>query len=255
MFKRITFLAEAIKVQKNWLNQVSEIFFASKQTGPVHMQLRNGYTLEGRRGTSDRATMNSVWLERMYALPHVDWSNATTCIDIGGHIGSATVYFASQNPDLTVYTFEPSPQNFAQLQHNIQLNDLAHRVHIHQMAVDKEEGTKTLHLMSTTGGNSFYSYEPSQSDVEVQTTTLQKIFDDNNVEYCDVLKIDCEGAEYPILYAASPELLARIGTIVLEHHAFSTEPGYDVDSLEQYLTEHGFSCGRPDKYILVAKRS
>lgn len=254
MFTRIHYLLRAITIQKNWWVQITDALFAvSKQ--PVYMQLRNGLTITGRRGTTDRATINSVWLEDMYNIPNLDWSTINTCIDIGGHIGSATLFFASKNKNMQIFTYEPAPANFAQLQTNVTKNNLGNRIHITPAAVDADEGTKILHLMSTTGGNSFFEYEQSAQTITVPTTTLSNILASNAITICDLLKIDCEGAEYNILYATPPEDLAKIRTIILEHHAFSTEPKQNVEDLQTFLEAHNFIVTRPYKYILLARKA
>ena len=42
-------------------------------------------------------------------------------------------------------------------------------------------------------------YEKTENKIQVQSITLDTILNDNKIEKCDILKLDCEGAEYEIL--------------------------------------------------------
>ena len=52
----------------------------------------------------------------------------------------------------------------------------------------------------------------------------------------DLLKLDTQGAEYPALLTASPDILQRIRRIEMEYHPFG-----DVQGLFRHLRERGFS--------------
>jgi hypothetical protein len=64
------------------------------------------------------------------------------------------------------------------------------------------------------------------------------VFDGLDLESCDLLKLDCEGAEYGILFNAPPELLQKIQRIVLEFHEQVTE--YTRADLVRFLQVQGF---------------
>jgi hypothetical protein len=55
----------------------------------------------------------------------------------------------------------------------------------------------------------------------------------------DILKIDCEGAEYPILYNTSPQVLSKVVTMVIEVHDLD-QNDRNAGSLEKYLQVNGF---------------
>jgi hypothetical protein len=58
-----------------------------------------------------------------------------------------------------------------------------------------------------------------------------------HVESIDLLKLDCEGAEFAILETAGREILGRIGTIVGEYHEFANN---HADDLKVCLERQGF---------------
>ncbi|MFA6005956.1 MAG: FkbM family methyltransferase [Patescibacteria group bacterium] len=49
---------------------------------------------------------------------------------------------------------------------------------------------------------------------------LQELFQTYKINSCDLLKIDCEGCEYPLLFTASSDVLKKVRTIVMEYHTF-----------------------------------
>jgi hypothetical protein len=59
-----------------------------------------------------------------------------------------------------------------------------------------------------------------------------------NVERIDLLKLDCEGAEYDILIGSDPAVLEKIDRIVMEYHDGIT--GFTHTDLVNFLTEHGY---------------
>jgi FkbM family methyltransferase len=72
--------------------------------------------------------------------------------------------------------------------------------------------------------------------------SLQDIFDEFNVLTCDLLKLDCEGAEYDIFFCSSQETLRKIRRISMEYHiGFNNN---SVEQLEQFLINHGFLVNR-----------
>jgi predicted rRNA methylase YqxC with S4 and FtsJ domains len=57
---------------------------------------------------------------------------------------------------------------------------------------------------------------------------------------CDLLKIDCEGSEYPILLNAKMSTLRKIKKMIGELHFFNQEMKYDFKRLKKRLASAGF---------------
>ena len=60
--------------------------------------------------------------------------------------------------------------------------------------------------------------EPTQQVQKVQTITLEKILDRQHIGQVDLLKIDCEGAEFAILEDSPQTVYDRVSNIFLEYH-------------------------------------
>jgi hypothetical protein len=72
---------------------------------------------------------------------------------------------------------------------------------------------------------------------------LKGILDRYELDWIDFLKMDCEGAEYPILFNAEKSTLDRIGTISLEFHDMKN-PQFTGLQLVRLLINAGFQIGR-----------
>ena len=74
--------------------------------------------------------------------------------------------------------------------------------------------------------------------LEVRCITLSQLIADNNLEKVDLLKLNCEGAEYEILYS-SADCLRRVDKVRLEYHNLD-ERRSNVTSLAGFLIQQGF---------------
>lgn len=161
-----------------------------------------------------------------------------TVVDIGANIGAFSL-LAARTPGTRVYAYEPVAETFAQLRANVERNQLSDRVHVDSLAVAGERGERRIAI--SPHGSPFatlYGGEDANSQ-PVRAVTLEDVFSDNAIERCDTLKLDCEGAEFEILYAAPADVLARIGTIRLEYHE-QDRPRHTWTELAAHLREHGF---------------
>jgi FkbM family methyltransferase len=136
-----------------------------------------------------------------------------TVVDLGAAIGEFAIAAAS-HPVSRVLAFEPSPASVALLHENASLNRLEN-IEIFDLAVSDKAGTARLDTsgeplqMTTRAGNA--------QSIEVRSITLSEVLALAGGEI-DLLKIDCEGAEYEILMSSTGFVLDRIHRIVLEYH-------------------------------------
>ena len=84
----------------------------------------------------------------------------------------------------------------------------------------------------------------------VECNTLDEIFNANQIECCQLLKLDCEGAELEILENSSPETLKRVRKIVGEYHG-----SYKLDDLRQFLESHSFHIDYCQSHIFRARNT
>ncbi len=139
---------------------------------------------------------------------------------------------------------------------NIKLNNLKN-VATFNLAVSESNKNRELNISNVSSGmHSFFS-KGSDKKVSVGCITLKEIFDKNKIEKCNFLKIDCEGAEYEILYNTPKKYLDKIEKIALEWDNLDDKK-MNVNFLKKFLREKGFKIrikfGNEKAGILYAKR-
>jgi FkbM family methyltransferase len=178
-----------------------------------------------------------------YLLKNLDLRNGDLLIDIGSNIGWYSLVLSSQARP-TVLSFEPDPLNFSLLKDNIELNG-RQNIRGFNLAVDKEESVKTLHLYKSynLGRHSFIPHEKSTASVEVKTVVLDKFLQELGLEGKPVkfLKIDIEGYEYPALLGAERTLQST--AVVLSEFSPSAMKTIEQDPMDliRYLQNLGFT--------------
>jgi FkbM family methyltransferase len=179
-------------------------------------------------------------LDGDYERGEVPIRNGWTVVDIGAGLGEFAVWVARRHPKSIVYAFEPLPESFALLVENVRLNGLSN-VRPIQKAVFAAEGMVRLHAPSGLAGQhrrAAAGSKPASGAIEADATTLDRALEDLPIDTCDFLKIDCEGAEYEILFSAPAATLERVRHIAMEYHEGVTEHSHD--ELARFLESKGF---------------
>lgn len=195
-----------------------------------------------RVGSFDKWATYQVWKFGDYKSKSFAIQPTDTIIDIGGHIGSFSIWASQQAHQGKVYTFEPNPENFHLLRENKELNQVSN-LEIFNLAVADKIGELTLfNSVHQNMGHSLYeNHLPNY--VKVKTTTLDEILQIHNIQKVHLLKIDAEGAEYPILLNASSQTLQKINKIILEYHDYLSH-GFTYQDIKKYLETNGFKVER-----------
>jgi FkbM family methyltransferase len=162
-------------------------------------------------------------------------------IDIGGHIGSFTIMASRKAPRGQIYTYEAFEQTFHQLEKNL-ANNAVTNVHAFNIALSDRVGEQVFYVNTMNQAQNSLNAEHGEEYI-VPTIPLQNVFDDNGITRCNLIKIDCEGAEYDILFSSEP-VLQNIDRIILEYHEpteTQISKGYNPTTLAELLERSGFS--------------
>lgn len=159
-------------------------------------------------------------------------------IDIGANIGIFTIYSSFLAKRGKIYSYEPFKTHFNRLLENIKLNKI-HNVKAFNQAVGGSRGKRNLNISNISSGMHSFFFEGSGEKTSVECTTLKDIFDSNKIKRCDFLKIDCEGAEYEILYNLPTKYFKRLNKIALEWDNLDNKKS-NIISLRNFLREKGF---------------
>ena len=229
------------KILRNWPLRILERYGLAG--GPLTYQLRNGLVmkLQGGSKDSDSLILWDIYVNTPYTRPPVKIGPDDTIIDIGAHVGLFATWAAKNSPGVTVYAYEAHPRNFRYLKENLVTNKL-NNVYAFNLAVSEHVGEIDLFIHQRgTGGNSIVKDRFQQiigtESLKVKSVTLDMIIKTNSIKRIDLLKLDCEGAEYGILLKAHREDLQMTKQIAAECHRV---PGHSISELSQYLTQNNF---------------
>lgn len=152
-------------------------------------------------------------------------------IDGGANIGLATLRFLEKHPHGHVDAFEPDPSIFEILKKNTQ-HISPRNLTLHNAALWDTETT----IPFTSEGSDSGTIRASGNTCEIQVKTLKL----SNIitEPIDLLKLDIEGAEIPVIHDAEPHL-HLVRNLFVEHHSFEGLE-QDLDHLLRILTKSGF---------------
>ncbi len=193
----------------------------------------------------------------LYRVSEIDFEEGDIVIDIGAYIGLFSMLLAKKHPNIMIYAFEPVSINFRNLVRGIEANGIRN-VRAFQLAVTADgRELEMLYSHSFTGGSTTLEIQKENISSahlveKVASRTLDQIFTEFGIDRCKLLKIDCEGSEYEILY--STRNLSRISHIRGEFHMNKTlaAKGYSIEGLVEYLSR---SIPRENIYYVPSRMS
>lgn len=222
---------------KKWLRCRSWDFVVNSVPGRYSKDLKKykwkGHTVYYRAGKADVGTLYEILIRpsrtiRPNKLIRVGkkleyWVPPEVApkviLDIGGNIGTTSVYYSHLFPDAKIYTFEPVKDNYAILEKN---TAALPNVTTFNVGLGASDSTPTIFAYEdndNTGGYSLYDLQVDKAKGEQITVKHAGNFlKENNITHVDLIKIDTEGAEYDILTSMEPEMLANVRWIIGELH-------------------------------------
>jgi FkbM family methyltransferase len=158
-------------------------------------------------------------------------------VDIGAHIGMYTILAAEKvGKTGKVVAIEPELKNYKQLTENIDLNGLKNII-FENIALADYNGSGKLYLGSFSESHSLIVPEDKNSYIEVPVKTLDNLLEELNIKKVDIIKIDTEGAEVPILKGAEKTLKANPGCrVILASYHYPSQ----IKEVSQFLNDRGF---------------
>jgi FkbM family methyltransferase len=222
---------------KNWPHMLA-LFLHLPVPRPFVLELRNGYRFHIRTAM-DAWIIKEICLDHQYEHASLPFEDGWTVLDVGAGLGDLAVTMAKQGPHSRICAYEPFPESFALLQENLRRNQVQN-VQAFPTAISAQPGPQRFHIASeavahttiTTGDS------PPGDSIEVQSVTLDQVFAEQHLSRCDYLKMDCEGAEYEILFNASASTLQKIKHLCLEFHDGCT--AFSHQDLICFFEERGF---------------
>lgn len=162
-------------------------------------------------------------------------------IDVGANVGYLSAFTFTRFPSASVLSVEPLPKNLELLKRNRALNS-SFNWSVFEGVLSGVDGQTEIQFDSSddfSTSASMYGLDDGADKIQVQSLKLSSLLSSNELSEVHILKLDCEGAEYDILYALSDDELNRIAFITTETHQINSDK-MNRDVLLKWLTDKGW---------------
>ena len=194
LFDQITLLGKILNVFK-FKNQIISIDnkFYIKVDG-INLQIVSPYFLKG-VGEEVHTSAKKICdiLDHFKKKPEI-------IIDIGSCWGETSLYFAKKYANSIIFSIEGSIDNFVVQSENKKKQDFkTDNLCLDNLVISDRNGSEYI-----TNGigtmNKVQNYDPKVPNlVKVKAQTLTRFFQEKNIDYADVVKIDIEGHEVKLI--------------------------------------------------------
>lgn len=202
----------------------------------------NGLNIYYRKGTSDDSVISETFDGRIFekGFPEYKIKKNHLIIDIGAYIGTYSLLLSqSLTEEGIIYAFEPCLDTFQYLEKNVVYNNIKN-IKTYRIALSDHIGNEKLYY-DVENGNWGHSTIKNFSNAgeNVETDTLVNFFERNNIENCDFMKLNCEGAEFKILLNTPVSVLKRIKHMLVLYH-LDIANDYTIEQLLTHLKKTGY---------------
>jgi len=186
-----------------------------------------------------------------YNYDNINFKEGDVVIDIGGNVGMVSIYLAKKFPFLKIYAFEPVKEDYENFLQNMKLNNIPNEtITVENKAVTCDGRAVNMNINLQNKGGSFVLRDPNgnlndfknikfdnleTNNISINSIKLEEICKKYGIKKIKLLKIDCEGSEYEILYNLSKEVFSNILTIRGEFHSKNDKK---IIELEEYCRQN-----------------
>ena len=218
---------------------------------------KTGYELVGKKQIVKHNNFNAIikfLIKELYKIKN------PIIFDVGANVGQSIERFSSvfKSEEFKIYSFEPTPKLFQILKNKY---DLKKNIKLFQLALDDKiikskffsyEYDKINSLIQTDENSKFHKsrqtalknrdFSNFETEIEVQTSTIDNIADEQNIDKIDVLKIDTQGNEDRVLEGSKKLLNSnKINLIELELIlGFGYQRQMSFLDIEKVLSPYGY---------------
>ncbi len=197
------------------------------------VRFRDGLRLSLSSHPGDLVTTFVVFARRDYGQMPV----GGTVVDVGANIGCFSLY-AARAGARRVIALEPCNESYRKLAENIAQNGYGEVIQAFELAVTNRAGMMIQFPTRSSPENRIGRAQQAGALQAVRTTTIEEILAAHSLESIDLLKLDCEGAEYDIVLGAPDAMWSRVRQIRLEYH-----DGRSAELIE-YFRRRGYAVTR-----------
>ncbi|MCK4622628.1 MAG: FkbM family methyltransferase [Desulfuromonadales bacterium] len=172
-------------------------------------------------------------------------------IDVGANTGMFALRAKEIAPKAQIICFEPFPPNYDQLKANLEINSLTGVTPMRKGVGGKSGKTRLYVHPTNVGGHSVHAGLSGDKFIEIELVDLASALSYTPGGKCDLLKLDCEGAEYQIIKSLSLDIARKIKRIIFE-------PTYSIgspDELGHHLQDLGYSVVKKSGLFFATRES
>ena len=225
---------------ENWPEVFTQVLVGRLgwEHGMFRSSSRQGVVLHAPNTAPARCPLIEVLVDNMYRLrgrTFEDPGSARLVLDVGAHVGSFTSALAPCLPGARFVCVEPSPVAAAWLRANLLRKGIGERAAVSEAAVAETEGDAVL-----VGGDEASCGATTLPGSEgpgprVKATTLDALVAAIGM-VPDIVKLDCERAEYAAVLGSASGLWSQVREVLLEYHPVA---GHDFAELRTRLEVAG----------------
>lgn len=177
-------------------------------------------------------TIASAWVTRGVlagttypVLPFVD--DVEVVLDAGANCGAASVYFAHHYPDARIHSCEPGSHQRAFLERNVARHP---GITVHPIGLHDHDGELPLYQGLDDSGSSSLIPGEWNADEPTETVTVRAAGPwaaELGLDRLDIVKLDVEGCEVPVLESLAP-LLPTVQVLYVEYDSRDARRAIDT---------------------------
>jgi FkbM family methyltransferase len=172
-----------------------------------------------------RIAFKDIFLDDVYGLRQLRGS-LQTIVDIGAHVGFFSLYARSLFPGATIHAYEPNPD----LTKHLAQNAAVGKFRVFSEAVGARSSTVRL----SRERDSVFTKTVEDPQGAVPQVSIEQAIERLG-GHVDVLKLDCEGCEWPILQTT--DYLHSVRFLTMEYHLSENRP---LNELRRLIRAKGF---------------
>lgn len=190
--------------------------------------------------------------ERVY--DYFPLKDGATYVDVGASIGIWTCDVSSRVSDSVIYSIEPHPETYMNLLVNIGDNRHSNRIIPLEVALYGEDAPLSLQVSYVQHNASIYG--DFKNPHSTRAVTWDTFTDENGIDEVYLMKIDTEGAEYPILQGMTKCLPQHIilSAYHVDHYR-SEDTKTLIERLEEMDYRVEYQSPDPDRIVFATRNT
>jgi FkbM family methyltransferase len=160
-------------------------------------------------------------------------------LDVGANIGDFTLGTARMADK--IIAVEPGKRNFSALETNLTVNGIENVIAVNAAATD------TANTVFMQGNTSDLFVTNENCGEEVEGFTIDKIVQENCIDKVDVVKLDVQGHELPVLIGMRQLLTSKLAKLlIIEVHL---KRNVTTDEVVSIMDRYGYKVVHEDHYL------